>query len=408
MSAPRCASPSARRNPPERDVGATPRVALFADTFHEVNGAARTCREWHSFARRRQIPLFCARWGPSRGLIEEGSVRTLELVRSHWAFPVDTDLRFDPWLMRQVEPIQEEIAKFRPDYIHVTSPGDLGIVGAILAARLHTPLAASWHTNLHEFAARRVARMLEWAPHGLGASAAHRVENFVMDRVCWFFARSSVIFAPNPELAGLLRRRTGKPVFPMGRGIDTELFHPSRRTRTGDELVVGYVGRLTPEKNLRLLARVEAALHDAGLPDARFQITGAGGERSWLERNLSRATFTGVLTGEGLASAYADMDIFAFPSRTDTFGNVVQEALASGVPAVVTDAGGPRFIVRDGETGFVAASDREFCDCVVALARDRSLRQRMTVAARRQVENQSWDWVFDEVYEGYASNLVSV
>jgi len=386
---------------------APPRVALFADTFHEVNGAARTCREWHSFALRRQIPFFCVRWGAARGVSEEGPVRTLDLVRSHWAFPVDPDLRFDPWLMRQIEPIEAEIKRFRPDYIHVTSPGDLGIVGVILAARLHIPLAASWHTNLHEFAARRVARMLEWVPRGWRASAARTVESFVMDRVCWFFARSSVIFAPNPELAAVLRRRTGKLVVPMRRGIDTGLFHPSRRTRSDNRLVVGYVGRLMPEKNLRLLARVEAALRADGFADARFQITGAGSERQWLERNLSRTTFTGVLGGEGLACAYADMDIFAFPSRTDTFGNVVQEALASGVPAVVTDAGGPRYIVRDGQTGFVAASDEEFCDCVVALARDQPLRQRMAAAARRQVENQSWDWVFEEVYAGYAGSLVS-
>jgi len=388
-------------------VSATPRVALFADTFHEVNGAARTCREWHSFARRRQIPFFCVRWGSAPSATNEGPVRTVELVRSQWAFPVDTDLRFDPWLMRSIEPIEAELRSFRPDYIHVTSPGDLGIVGAILAARLHTPLAASWHTNLHEFAARRVARVLEWLPHGLRAPLARTVESFVMDRVCWFFARGSVIFAPNPELAGLLHQRTGRPVFPMRRGIDNGLFHPSRRARFDDGLVVGYVGRLTPEKNLRLLARVETALRAAGFADARFQITGAGSERPWLERNLSRATFTGVLGGEGLARAYADMDLFAFPSRTDTFGNVVQEALASGVPAVVTDDGGPRFIVRNGETGFVASSDDEFCGCVVALARDRSLRRRMAAAARRQVEKQSWDWVFDEVYEGYAGSLAS-
>jgi len=384
------------------------RVALLADTFHEVNGAARTCREWHAFASRRQIPFLCVRWGPARGVTEEGPVRTLELTRSGWAIPVDPDLRFDPWLMRQVASVEAELKRFRPDYIHVTSPGDLGIVGAIVAVRLKTPLAASWHTNLHEYAARRVARMLEWVPRGLRASAARTVENFVMDRLCWFFGRCSVIFAPNPELVSLLRRRTGKPVFPMRRGIDTELFHPSRRARADENLVVGYVGRLMPEKNLRLLTKVEAALHSAGFADARFQISGAGSELEWLKRNLSRAAFTGVLFGEGLARAYADMDIFAFPSHTDTFGNVVQEALASGVPAVVTDSGGPRFIVRDGETGFVAASDEEFCDCIVALARDQLMRRRMALAARRQVEKQSWDWVFDEVYAGYAGNLVPV
>ena len=382
-----------------------PRVALFADTFHEVNGAARTCREWDAFARRHELPFFCVRWGSAQQLVEEGPVRTLELVRSHWAIPVDPDLRFDPWFYRELTQIETVLQRFRPDVIHVTSPGDLGILGAIVAARLKARLALSWHTNLHEFASRRVAQMLSWFPTGARARLARFVERFVMDRVCWFFGRGAVIFAPNPELEGELRARTGKPVFHMGRGIDTALFHPSRRTRTNCDLVIGYVGRLMPEKNLRLLPRVEAALRAAGIPEVRFQITGDGSEREWLEHNLPRATLTGVLKGEPLAEAYANMDIFAFPSRTDTFGNVVQEALACGVPAVVTDAGGPRFIVQEGVTGFIAADDDRFCSRIVELARNERLRRDMGAAGRRQVESQSWDRVFEEVYQGYARGL---
>ena len=222
-----------------------------------------------------------------------------------------------------------------------------------------------------------------------------------MDRVCWFFGRGEMIFAPNPELISLLHARTGKPVFPMGRGVDTQLFQPAKRGRADAALVLGFVGRLMPEKNLRLLARLDAALRAAGIEDFRFQFTGGGSEREWLERHLRSVHFTGVLTGEALARAYADLDIFVFPSRTDTFGNVVQEALASGVPAVVTDAGGPRFIVQDGITGYVAASDDQFCERAVALARDPSLRRQMAGAARRQVEHCSWDRVFEEVYASY-------
>jgi glycosyltransferase involved in cell wall biosynthesis len=201
----------------------------------------------------------------------------------------------------------------------------------------------------------------------------------------------------------LLHNRTGKPVFPMSRGIDTELFRPERRRRTDQTLVIGFVGRLMPEKNLRLLQRVADAISASGIDDFRFQITGSGSERAWLERHLPRAEFTGVLSGEPLARAYADLDIFAFPSQTDTFGNVVQEALASGVPAVVTASGGPRFIVRDGVSGFVAASDGEFCERIVQIAREESLRLKMGRAARRQMETQSWDCVFQEVYDAYAS-----
>jgi glycosyltransferase involved in cell wall biosynthesis len=385
-----------------------PRIALLADTFHEVNGAARTCREWDAFARRGQLPFLCVRWGPQPGCRDEGTVRTLELTRSRLAFRVDPDLRFDPLFHRVLAQVQAEVERFRPEAIHVTSPGDLGITGAILAARLHIPLALSWHTNLHEFAGRRVGRMAGWTGKSVSGLAALKTEQFVLDRVCWFFGRGSAIFAPNPELASMLRARTGKPVFPMGRGIDTRLFHPEKRHRGDDALVLGYVGRLMPEKNLLLLPRVAAALRRSGIDNFRFQITGDGSERPWLERNLPQSAFTGVLLGEPLAQAYANMDIFVFPSHTDTFGNVVQEAMASGVPAVVMDSGGPRFIVCDGASGFIAPDESTFADRVVALARDGGLRRGLAVQARRQMEGQSWDRVFAEVYDGYARLLQPV
>ena len=112
---------------------------------------------------------------------------------------------------------------------------------------------------------------------------------------------------------------------------------------------------------------------------------------------MKHAVFHGVLRGEALAEAYANMDIFVFPSRTDTFGNVVLEALASGVPAVVTADGGPKFIVRSGETGFIAQTDTAFLRCVVELARNRVLAGRMGLAARRQGMEMSWDAVWTEM-----------
>jgi phosphatidylinositol alpha 1,6-mannosyltransferase len=382
---------------------AAPRIALFADTFYEVNGAARTCREWDAFARRRGLNFLCVRWGQRTATCEDGAAWSLELKRSLLSFPVDPDLRFDLRFYRFLQMVEAEVRRFRPDFIHLTSPGDLGILGAIIAARTGTPIAASWHTNLHEFAARRVVRACSWLPGSTRSRVAEFVERFVMDRVSWFFGRAQVVFAPNPELATILGARTGRTVIQMGRGIDTGLFHPTRRSRTDADLVLGFVGRLMPEKNLRLLPRVATALRDAGIHRFRFQISGAGSERAWLERNLPNAVFTGVLTGEALARAYADMDLFLFPSRTDTFGNVVQEALASGVPAIVMNAGGPRFIVRHGVTGVVAASDEEFCCSAATLASSEGVRGEMGRAGRRQVEFQSWDRVFEEVYEGYAS-----
>src|SRR5271165_5093867 len=109
------------------------RVALLADTFHEVNGAARTCREWEAFARRNERPFLCVRWGSAPGSRQEGQVRIVEIARSRLAFRIDTDLHFDPLFHRVLDAIHRELEQFQPDAIHVTSPGDLGIAGAILA-----------------------------------------------------------------------------------------------------------------------------------------------------------------------------------------------------------------------------------------------------------------------------------
>jgi len=111
-----------------------------------------------------------------------------------------------------------------------------------------------------------------------------------------------------------------------------------------------------------------------------------------------------VLRGEALAEAYANMDVLVFPSHTDTFGNVVLEALASGVPAVVTPDGGPKFIVRDGETGFVTEDDR-FAEAIAGLARDRARLGEMRLRAREYALGCSWDAVFDRVYAGYETML---
>ena len=385
-----------------------PRIALFADTFFEVNGAARTCREWDAFARRNRLPFLCVRRGQQADAHEGDPVWSMDLVRSRLSISIDTDLRFDACFYRLLDRVESQVRRFRPDFIHVTSPGDLGILGAIIATRMRIPLAASWHTNVHEFASRRFSLFCSWLPGGIRKRAAEFVERFVMDRICWFFGRAQVIFAPNPALAAILKARTGRRVEFMGRGVDTELFHPSRRARKDADLVLGYVGRLMPEKNLRLLLPVATALRDAGVRRFRFQISGAGSERAWLERNLPDAVFTGVLTGESLAQAYADSDVFLFPSRTDTFGNVVQEALASAVPAVVMNEGGPRFIVRDGVTGIVAATEEEFCRGVTTLSLNEGLRREMGRAGRLQVESQTWDRIFEHVYESYAGSVATV
>ena len=164
---------------------------------------------------------------------------------------------------------------------------------------------------------------------------------------------------------------------------------------------LGFVGRLRAEKNVRMLARLEEKFIEAGQTNYKFLIVGDGNEREWLEKNLKRAEFTGYITGERLARAYADMDLFLFPSETDTYGNVIQEANASGVPAIVSDKGGPKFIVRHDETGFVAKNADEFASYSLELLNDAEKLAAMKRAAREFARSRSWNSVFESVYEAY-------
>lgn len=377
-----------------------PKVALFADCFHEVNGVALTCRQLASFAERRGLPFFSVHAGPATTRTGHGSITVLELRRGPLAFAVDTDFSFDPLFLRYRNHVVKEVERFRPDVIHITGPGDVGILGAIVAHQLRVPLLASWHTNIHQFGARRLQRVTSCLPEPWRNRLAAATEQRIFNWAVRYYRIARVILAPNPDLVSLIAARTGKPVMLMRRGVDSGLFAPVKR-RLGGPFMLGYVGRLTAEKNVRSLVDIERALLRKGAPEFRFLIVGHGSERDWLAARLRHAEFTGVLKDEALARAYADMDAFVFPSRTDTYGNVVQEAMASGVPCVVSDAGGPGFLVETGQTGFVCSNAAEFAEAILQLMRDPCLLQRMRERSRAVACGASWDNVFDALYDAY-------
>lgn len=378
-----------------------PRVAFFTDTFHEINGVALTSRQLTDFAARHRLPFMCVRGGSETRTSQEDTITHVELKRGPLAFDLDKGLQHDPVLWRLVGIVEEELHRFRPEMIHVVSPGDVSEIGVYLAKKMQLPLAISWHTNLHEFGAMRLDRTLAWMPDELRKNLIQFSESQMLNMILIFYGLADVLYAPNDELVKMLQDRIPKPVFLMKRGIDTTLFNPARRTVNDGILRLGYVGRITPEKNVRFLRDLEIGLQAAGVPPFRFLVVGDGSEKEWLEQNLNAADVPGILRGEQLAEAYANMDLFVFPSRTDTFGNVVLEAFASGVPAIVTNGGGPKFIVKDGVTGLISANDAEFIAHTARLLKDQALRQSMASAALLQARGESWDSVFETVYDGY-------
>lgn len=384
----------------------SPRVALFTDSYYEANGVARTASALEAHAARHERSMLVVHGGQANQMIESGSIVRLELKR--WratSCPLEHDLFFDTTLWRHARRVSRVLRWFRPDVIHLTGPSDIGLLGAALAYRNGLPVVGSWHTNLHEYASRRLLPYLTRMNDGARAKVGEAVERHALSTTLLFYRLPRVILAPNHEWAGVLGRRLRKQTFVMTRGVDTTLFSPARRTRTDDAVNVGYVGRLSAEKSVRALAAVERALAAAGVDNVRFTIVGDGSERAWLRARMSNVVFTGVLRGQALSEAYANMDLFVFPSETETVGNVVLEAMASGVPVVAMAHGGPKFIARASRGAVLAQTERELVDVSVNLVTDADTRRRMADAAREDALERSWGAVFETVYQAYESAI---
>ena len=381
------------------------RVALFSDSFAEANGVATLSREFVEFASRRRLPFFSVHSGAKTQLTRQESVTTLELKRGPAAFRLDHDLYCDPLLTRYKNRVLSELRYFQPHLVQITGPGDMGILGVWIAHLLQVPLIASWHTNLHEYAARRLENTLSFLTAAWREKITCFAEKQSLRACVWFYRYGRFTLAPNQAMVDLLQERTRRPSFLMSHGVDTNVYTPSNRKRRDGPFCIGYVGRLTPEKNVHLLAGLERALLAAGKRDFRIVMVGEGSERDWLRKHLQFGELPGVLRGEDLAAAFADMDVFVFPSRTDTFGLVLLEAMASGVPVVVSPETAARVGIGNGITGFLAEDLNGFTQSVIRLIEDRMLQREMGRAARSFSCLKAWDGVFDQVYRTYEIGL---
>jgi phosphatidylinositol alpha 1,6-mannosyltransferase len=325
----------------------------------------------------------------------------MELTRSRAAFGLDAHLDCDPLMIRHAGAVIAQAKKLGVELVHITGPGDMGLLGLYVARRLGVPLIIGWHTNLHEYAAKRLARLADWCGSAVQQSVSGLGEQFSLTLLRQFYKRACAILAPNQELVHFTHELSDRPSYLMRRGVDTQLFAPARRDRVETRFRIGYVGRLTAEKNVRFLATLGEALRSLVKREFEFYVVGRGNESDWLAANVPNVILPGVLEGEDLARAYANMDLFVFPSTTDTFGNVVLEALASGVPCVVTDSGGPKFLVQQAITGYIATDFPSFTKYVASLVNDLDTQQRMREAARHYACGLSWDAVFETVFRTY-------
>ncbi|WP_372352687.1 glycosyltransferase family 4 protein [Streptomyces sp. KL116D] len=288
--------------------------------------------------------------------------------------------------------VAQAVAAHRAELVHLASPFVLGVRGMAAAARHQVPAVAVYQTDLAGYARTYV---------GAGEAAAWRRIRSVHTAADRTLAPSTVA-QRDLEAHGVPRVR----LWP--RGVDAVRFRPERRDgllRTelapGGELLVGYVGRLAPEKQVELLARA------GGLQGVRLVVVGDGPSETSLRGALPGARFLGRRTGDELARIFASLDVFVHTGPFETFCQTVQEAMASGVPVIAPAAGGPLDLVDHGRTGLlVPPGDADAVrDAVWALAADPGLRAAYGAAGRAAVAGRTWEAVGDQLVEHYAEVL---
>ena len=280
---------------------------------------------------------------------------------------------------------------FQPDVVHLASPALLGYGGLLAARHLDVPTVAVFQTDVAGFA----------QSYGAGA----------MSRAAWAWTRhlhgkADRTLAPSTSAIENLVAHHVPRVHHWGRGVDVTGFAPSARDDAlrsawspAGKPIVGFVGRLAPEKHVERLAVL------ARRDDLQLVVVGDGVDREKLERLMPSAVFTGALYGRELAAAYASMDVFVHAGEHETFCQAVQEAMASGVPVVAPDAGGPRDLVTPMHTGLLLGVD-EFSDRLPgAVDHLLSERQRYSTAARRSVLTRTWPAVCDQLLGHYEEVL---
>jgi glycosyltransferase involved in cell wall biosynthesis len=317
------------------------KVAWLTDTLEDVNGVSKTICKLASAGSDAgfSVTVLSCR---SDSRLEGVPLKNFEPI-GEFALPEYElqKLSFPP-VLEIVEYIQRE----RFTEIILSTPGPVGLVGLLAARLLGIPVKGIYHTDFP-----RYVRIL---------TDDSDLESLAWTFMHWFYTGLDSLYVNSEPYREAWINRGAAPhrVRILPRGMDVQLFNPSRRRpdfwkkrgAKDGQVVLLYVGRVSREKDLDLLVPVMAALRDLS---ALLAIVGDGPYQSELKRVMPDAIFTGYLLGEELAEAYASADIFVFPSTTDTYGNVVVEALASGLPCVVSSEGGPSGLVQHGRTGYV-------------------------------------------------------
>lgn len=354
--------------------------AWFTDTLEDVNGVANTikrltaavCAEGHELVVVTSRSSITISGIPIKNFAPVGEFELPEYELQKLSFPP---------ILQIIDYIQRE--GFTE--LIISTPGPIGLTALLAAKVLGLRTSGIYHTDFPQY-----VRIL---------TDDNFLETLTWNYMKWFYEQLDLLYVNSEgyRRAWADRGIAAEKIKILPRGLDTALFHPSRRDPSfwpqfkvaPGKTVLLYVGRISKEKDLDVIVTAWTRLRDNG---AALAFVGDGPYLKELRSLLPDAAFTGYLAGRDLARAFASADVFLFPSTTDTFGNVILEALASGVPCVVSDQGGPKDLITHGTTGFIshALDAEDFARHVARLTDDQALRQAMSIEAHRAVQTRDW------------------
>jgi glycosyltransferase involved in cell wall biosynthesis len=367
------------------------RITLITETFPpEINGVANTLGRFCDGLRTRghQVELVRPRQTHDQGLTSDEQL----LLCRGWPLPGYPGLQ---WGHCSMHKLLRRWKRQRPDVLYIATEGPLGLSALRAARRLGIAVVSGFHTNFQQYSSQ----------YGLSL-----LTRLLTHYLRWFHNRSKLTLVPSASQRMELERRHFERLALLSRGVDSQLFHPAKRLNAlreswglaNDDIAVIHVGRLAPEKNLGLLKRTFTTLQ-ATYPQRRMKliVIGDGPQRAVLEKELPEGIFCGSQRGEALASHYASGDVFLFPSLTETFGNVVLEALASGLGVVAYDQAAAAQHIRHGYNGVLAmpGDEHAFCDAACWLLEGQESLRRVRLNARQHASRQGWAAVIEQ-FEG--------
>lgn len=366
-------------------------ITLITETFPpEINGVANTLGRLCEGLRARGHQVELVRPRQDGDLAQRGD-DTLLLCRG-WPLPGYPGLQ---WGQSSMHKLLRRWQLNRPDVLYIATEGPLGLSALRAARRLGIAVVSGFHTNFQQYS----------NPYGLGL-----LTRLLTHYLRWFHNRSQVTLVPSASQQLELERRHFERLALLSRGVDSQLFNPAKRLGslreswglTNDDIAVIHVGRLAPEKNLGLLKRCFEHVQ-ATYPQRRMKliVVGDGPQRAALEKAMPEAIFCGAQRGEALACHYASGDVFVFPSLTETFGNVVLEALASGLGVVAYDQAAAAQHIRQGYNGVLAmpGDEEAFCDVAAWLLEEAETLRCIRLNARQHASRQGWGAIIEQ-FEG--------